>query len=111
MTTLIERARQWGEELNQHWLEKGIEEGIEKGIEEGIEKGIEEGLERGRLEGERAIVYRLVARRFGPGAAEQLVPVLDAITDPELVAAVADAVVECQTAAEFIGRVKEVVGR
>lgn len=107
MTTLIERARQWGEELNQHWLEKGIE----KGIEEGIEKGIEEGLERGRLEGERAIVYRLVARRFGPGAAEQLVPVLDAITDPELVAAVADAVVECQTAAEFIGRVKEVVGR
>ena len=103
MTTLIERARQWGEELNQHWLEKGIEEGIEKGIEEG--------LERGRLEGERAIVYRLVARRFGPGAAEQLVPVLDAITDPELVAAVADAVVECQTAAEFIGRVKEVVGR
>ena len=71
----------------------------------------EEGLERGRLEGERAIVYRLVARRFGPGAAEQLVPVLDAITDPELVAAVADAVVECQTATEFIGRVKEVVGR
>ena len=70
-----------------------------------------EGLERGRLEGERAIVYRLVARRFGPGAAEQLVPVLDAITDPELVAAVADAVVECQTATEFIGRVKEVVGR
>ena len=106
MTTLIERARQWGEELNQHWLEKGIEEGIEKGIE----KGIEEGLERGRAEGERALVYRLVARRFGPGAAEQLVPVLDAITDPELIAGVADAVVECRTAAEFIGRVKEVVG-
>ena len=95
MTTLIERARQWGEELNQHWLEKGIEEG----------------LERGRVEGERALVYRLVTRRYGPGVTEQVVPVLDAITDPDLIAGVADAVVECRTAAEFIGRVKEVVGR
>lgn len=95
MTTLIERAREWGEELNQHWLEKGIEEGVA----------------RGRLEGERALVYRLVARRFGPGATEQLVPVLDGITDPELIAGVADAVVECRTAAEFIGRVNAVVDR
>ena len=107
MTTLIERAREWGEELNQHWLEKGIEKGLEKGIE----KGIEEGVARGRLEGERALVYRLVARRFGPGATEQLVPVLDGITDPELIAGVADAVVECRTATEFIGRVKAVVDR
>ena len=99
MTTLIERARQWGEELNQHWLEKGLE------------KGIEEGLERGRVEGERALVYRLVTRRFGPGTTEQLVPVLDGIADPELIAGVADAVVECRTAAEFIGRAKAVVGR
>ena len=95
MTTLIERARQWGEELNQHWLEKGIEEG----------------LERGRVEGERALVYRLVTRRFGPGATEQLVPVLDGIADPELIAGVADAVVECEAAAEFIERAKAVVGR
>ena len=99
MTTLIERAREWGEELNQHWLEKGLE------------KGIEEGVARGRLEGERALVYRLVARRFGPGATEQLAPVLDGITDPELIAGVADAVVECRTATEFIGRVKAVVDR
>ena len=99
MTTLIERARQWGEELNQHWLEKGIE------------KGIEEGVARGRLEGERALVYRLVTRRFGPGATEQLIPVLDGITDPELIAGVADAVVECETAAEFMERAKAVVGR
>ena len=101
MTTLIERAREWGEELNQHWLEKGIEKGLEKGIEEGVA--------RGRLEGERALVYRLVARRFGPDATEQLVPVLDRITDPELIAGVADAVLECRTAAEFIGRVRAVV--
>ena len=107
MTTLIERAREWGEELNQHWLEKGIEKGLEKGIE----KGIEEGVARGRLEGERALVYRLVARRFGPGATEQLAPVLDGITDPELIAGVADAVVECRTTTEFIGRVKAVVDR
>ncbi len=95
MTTLIERAQQWGEELNQHWLEKGIEEGVA----------------RGRLEGERALVYRLVTRRFGPGTTEQLVPVLDGIADPELIAGVADAVVESRTATEFIGRAKAVVGR
>ena len=53
----------------------------------------------------------LVTRRFGPGTTEQLVPVLDGIADPELIAGVADAVVECRTAAEFIGRAKAVVGR
>ena len=65
MTTLIERARKWGEELNQQWREKGIErgrrEGVERGRLEGIELGIPHGgVERGRLEGERSLVDRLV---------------------------------------------------
>lgn len=102
MTTLIERARQWGEELNQQWLEKGLEKGLERGLEKGMEKG--------RVEGERALVYRLVTRRFGPGTAEQLAPILHTVSDPEPIAAIADAVFECQTAEEFIGRAKEVAG-
>jgi len=45
MTTLIDRARKWGEERDQQWLEKGIEQGKEQG--------------------ERDLAGRLVADRFG----------------------------------------------
>ena len=92
MTTLIERARKWGEERDQLWLQKGIEKGIE----------------RGRVEGERELVHRLVTRRFGPRTADQLLPLLDQLSEPEPIAAVADAVVESETAEEFLGRVKDV---
>lgn len=86
--TLLERARKWGEERDQLWLQKGIK------------KGIEEGIER-----ERQLMHRMVSRRFGPGTAEQLVPALERISDPESIAHVADAVVECDTAEEFLRRV------
>ena len=82
MSMLIERARQWGEELNQEWLERG--------------------LVKGRLEGERELVRRLVARRFGQGAAEDLVPVLASISDPDRLAAVAAEVFTCKTAGELL---------
>ena len=39
MTTLIERARQWGEELNLEWLEKGRAEGRLEGKLEGRVEG------------------------------------------------------------------------
>ncbi len=95
MTTLIERARQWGRERDQEWLQKGIDQGIERGVE------------RGRTEGERELVHRLVTRRFGPGTAEQLLPLLDRLSDPARIAAIADAVIECETADEFLKRVRE----
>ena len=95
MTTLIDRARKWGEERDQHWLEKGIEQGMERGIK------------RGRLQGERELVYRLVTRRFGTGATEQLVPVLDRLSDPERIALIASKVFECETAEEFAARARE----
>ncbi len=87
MTTLLDRARKWGEERDQLWLEKGIE--------------------RGRIEGERELVHRMVARRFGSRTAEQVLARLNDLSDPEDFADVADAVIECQTAAEFLARVKE----
>ena len=114
MTTLIERARKWGEERDQLWLQKGIEkgiaEGIEKGLEKGIAEGIEEGIERERqasIQRERELVTRMVSRRFGPGAAERLRPVLERISEQEDIARVADAVVECENAEEFLTRVRE----
>ena len=90
-TTLLERARNWGEERDQLWLEKGIAKGR-------IE---------GRIEGERELVHRMVTRRFGPRTAEQVLVRLNNLSDPEDVAALADAVIECQTAAEFLERVRD----
>ena len=87
VATLAERVRKWGDELNQQWLEKGIEQG--------------------REQGERQMVFRLAAHRFGPGIAGQLAPLLDKLSDPERIAAVATMVLECETAEEFIARARE----
>ena len=65
-----------------------------------------EGLQLGRVEGERELVYRLVTRRFCPGIAEQIASVLR-VPNPERAAAVADAVIECETAEEFLARARE----
>lgn len=91
MTTLLERSRKWGEELNREWLEKGIAEGVEKGVEKG----------------ERELVLRLVARRFGPTAADRLAPVLAGISDSDRIAAIAARVFECETADELVEWARE----
>ena len=88
--TLIERARKWGEERDQLWLQKGIERERQASIQR-----------------ERELVHRQVSRRFGPGTAEQLRPMLVRICTPEDIVAVADAVIECETAEEFLRRVRE----
>ena len=106
MSTLIERARKWGEERDQLWLQKGIEKGIEKGIAEGIEEGIERE-RQASMQRERELVTRMVSRRFGPGTAERLLPVLERISEQEDIARVADAMVECENAEEFLTRVRE----
>lgn len=88
MTTLLERVRKWGEEERRQWLR--------------------EGLEQGRIDGERDLVRRLVSRRYGPEAADRLIPVLEELSDPERIAAVADAVMDCETAQEVIVRARDV---
>ena len=65
MAGVIQRAR-----------EEGMQRGVERGIEQGMEQGMERGMERGRVEGERAVLERLLRRRFGqlpPVVAERLV--------------------------------------
>ncbi len=88
--TLIERARKWGEERDQLWLQKGIERERQASIQR-----------------ERELVFRQVSRRFGPSTAEQLQPMLARICSPEDIVAVADAVIECETAEDFLRRVGE----
>ena len=66
--------------------------------------GIQQGLERGRAEG-RALVGRLATRKFGAQTAEQLSRVLEDIADPEQLAEVADAIMDCDSDAELFARV------
>ncbi len=91
--TLLERAREWGKEYDRQWKEK-------------LEKGVERE-RRASIQRERELVQRMVTRRFGPSAAGQLLPVLDRISDPEDIAPIADAVIECETAEEFLERVRK----
>ena len=37
----------------------------DEGMRRGIEQGIEQGMRRGRVDGERAVLERLLRRRFG----------------------------------------------
>ncbi len=90
MSTLYERVKRWGDELNQEWLEKGIEQGRQEG---------------GRQA--RDLLYRLAARRFGTTTAEQLMPLLEDISDPDRIEAIADGVLECRTGDEFLARARE----
>ena len=72
---------------------------------DGIEKGLEQGLQRGRTEEGRALVVRLATRKFGARTAKQLSRVLKEFTDPEQLAEVADAIIDCDSDAELFARV------
>ena len=67
--------------------------------------GIEQGLERGRAEGRSSLVEHMATRKFGAATAEQLTRVLEDVSDRERIAEVADAIIDCDSAAELIARV------
>ncbi len=79
--TLEERVSEWP----RQWLQQGIEQGLRQGIEQ-----------------QRALLRRLAATRFDDHAAERLAPILARITDPEAIAEIADRLVRCDTATEFL---------
>ena len=87
------------------WIEQVLVERTDpassRGRPEGVERGRREGIER-----KRALVRRLAARRFGSGTVERLGPLQDRLSDPERIAAIAEAVVECETAEEFMARTR-----
>ena len=68
--------------------------------------GIEQGLQRGRTEEARTLVGRMATRKFGARTARRLSRVLDDIADPELLAEVADAIIDCDSDAELFARVE-----
>ena len=62
----IERGIKRGIERGiERGMQRGIERGMQRGIEQGMQQGIERGVRRGRVDGERAVLERLLLRRFG----------------------------------------------
>ncbi len=84
MSTLIERARKWGEEERAQARLEGEREG--------------------RLEGERAMACQLVTRRFGPATLDSLTALLDAPANGVRFAEIVNAAVDSASADEFLAR-------
>ena len=59
-----------------------------------------------RAEGERALLVRQAARRFGAGTAERLSTLLLRIENPDQLAEASDWIVDCATGTELIDRVE-----
>ena len=91
--TMYERVKEMREQVHR------------AGVELGLERGLEQGLEQGRRAEGRALVGRLATRKFGAETAAQLARVLEDIADPERLAEVADAIIDCDSDAELFARV------
>ena len=91
--------------MEEETMWERVKEMREQVHRDGVQQGLEQGLERGRAEGRRALVGRLATRKFGAQTAEQLSRVLEDIADPERLAEVADAIIDCDSDAELFARV------
>ncbi|CAK0752772.1 hypothetical protein CCP3SC15_180020 [Gammaproteobacteria bacterium] len=54
------------EEQHMHYVTNAERIGFERGIQRGILQGMQAGREEGKQEGERALLVRILIRRFGP---------------------------------------------
>ena len=90
--TMFERVKEMREQVHRD------------GIAKGLQQGLEQGMQRGREEG-RALVGRLATRKFGARTAKRLSRVLEDISDPERLAEVADAIIDCDSDAELFARI------
>ena len=73
--------------------------------QEGREEGRREGLQEGRREG-RSLLRQLAVQKFGPEVVGELATLFDQLTDPDRVEALAAAIIECDTGAEFVARAR-----
>jgi hypothetical protein len=79
---------------------------LRKLYEELRQEGREEGLHEGRREGRRSLLRQLAVQKFGPEVVGELATLFDQLADPDRVEALAAAVIECDTGAEFIARAR-----
>ena len=78
-----------------------------------MERGLTQGHEQGRAEGlefERRLLGSQATRRFGADAGERLSALLAGVAEPERLAAVGDAIIDCGTGAELLAAARRIVG-
>lgn len=105
---LDETIEEWQREAVARGRLEGRHEGLVEGRHEGLVEGRNEGLVEGRTEGlaeaivrERALLRRMVVRRFGPESGEEVGLLLEAITDWEQLATVGEWILDAREAAEL----------
>ena len=96
---LRKRERRKGREQG---IRKGREEGMQKGREQGVREGREQGIRQGREQGQVTILRQQTDRKFGPKTAERVSRLLAGTTDPAHFIRVSAAILECDTAEEFL---------
>lgn len=82
-------------------IQQGEERGLQRGIQQGVQQGIQQGVQQGVQQGERAMLLRLLRRRFG----EELVRAREArvaAASGEQIAAWADRVLSAATLDELL---------
>ena len=90
MATLLDaRIRDWRDEL----------------VAQGVERGRARGIEQGRAD-ERALLCRLAGRRFGAETAQRLADLLEGLKAADELAVVGDWIVDCETGADLLSRVR-----
>ncbi len=67
------------------------------------------GLKRYR-QGQSGLLHELVARKFGAGVADEVSSLLGRKLESARIHLVSTAVIECETAEEFLGRVRRELG-
>lgn len=82
---LAERVVEW----TQQWKEEGFQQGLQQG-----------------LAAERALLLRLVRRRFGEACAQALAPLLEARSDPGVLEEIGEWIITYDTGEAFLTRVR-----
>ena len=101
------------EEIKQEGRDEGIRQGREQGIRQGREQGVrqgrEQGVRQGREQGIRQglqqqveLLRQLTVRKFGPETADEVSRVLAKDLDPERIARIAESILNCDAAEDFL---------
>ena len=101
METLAVEYRRSLDELKKRERRRGREQGIRKGREQGREQGVQQGREQGQV----TILRQLTDRKFGAETAERVSRLLAGTTDPAHFSRVSAAILDCDTAEDFLARV------
>ena len=84
---------------------------FEETLDEWRLDALTEGRNEGRSEGQRALLTRMAAQRFGANAGEQLAALLADVDDWARLASASDRILDAETGEELANRVEELVQR